>query len=83
MTQASQPNFVWIYILAGVLALLGLVGLIQGDWLSTGYVLGALGLMVWIYGKRQHRQDAIRLGLIVSGAGAVILLFDMMLDLLA
>ena len=83
--MAKQPdrNYTWIYILIGVLALFGILGLAREDWLNGGYLLGAVGLAVWIYGKRTRRPGAVRVGLIISGAGVVVLLLDMLLELFA
>ncbi len=77
MENSAGRNLTWIYIFTGVLALLGIVGLVRGDWASTGYVLGAIGLGVWIYGTRRQNSVGVRIGLILAGAGLAILLFDL------
>lgn len=83
MANPPERNYTWIYILTGVLVLFGILGLMRGDWLNGGYLLGAVGLAVWIYGKRARRPGAVRLGLIVSGAAVAVLLLDMLLEMFA
>lgn len=77
MESSRKRNFTWIYIFTGILAVLGIMGLLRGDWVSGGYVLGAMGLGMWIYGTRQRKNGAGRIGLVLAGAGLAILLFDL------
>lgn len=81
VAKSPDRNYTWMYILTGVLALFGIMGLARGDWLNGGYLLGAIGLAVWIYGKRARRPKTVRLGLVVSGAGVAVLLLDMLLEM--
>lgn len=83
MENTQTRNYIWIYILTGILALLGIVGLVRGDWVSGGYVLGALGLVVWIYGTKRRNRRTVLAGLFLAGAGVGILLYDMLRDVLS
>lgn len=83
MERAPKRNFIWIYIFTAILAVLGIVGLSRGDWVSGAYLLGAVGLVVWIYGTLRGRHRAVRLGLILAGAGLAILIADLVREFIA
>ena len=82
MEETAKKSYLWTYILTGILLVIGLIGLFRGDWISSGYVLGALGLLVWIYGSRRRKRGATRVGLFLAGIGVGILLYDMLKELI-